>query len=146
MKLYLLFATVVLVGLKLSPVYAQEEEEDRFDMIVPPKVIFTAEEDLRKFDLNDKISVSEVITQTGHVRQMRLKKGAKTLNHNHPEEETVVIINGRLKAVTIDGEHILEAGDAITMQSYAEHHLEALEDTYMVGVFGYGRVFFRPDM
>lgn len=143
MKVYALFATVVLAGLNLSPVYGQEE--NRMSQVVPPRIALTRAEDARTFNLNDDVSVREVITQSGLVRQLQFRQGGRTFHHNHPEEEMLVVISGRLLAVTADGEHILEAGDVIDLEHFAEHHFEAIEDTFAVQSFSYGRIVIKPD-
>ena len=140
MKSYLLIATPVLAGLVLSPVYGQE---DRFDQIIPPRIVLTKAEDTYKYELNEKISVQDVVTQTGHVTQTRFEQGAQTLHHNHPEEETIVVISGSLKVVLADTEYIIGANDVLNIEPYAEHHIEALEDTFVVEVFGPGRAMIR---
>ena len=65
-------------------------------------------------------------------------------HHNHPEEELIVVISGRLRAMTTDGDVIMEPGDVFVIESYAEHQIEALEDTFIVEAFGPGRVVGAP--
>ena len=69
-----------------------------------------------------------------------LDRGARSPLHNHPEEELIVLISGRLLARSSAGDVIMEPGDVFVIESFAEHQVEALEDTYMVEVFGPGRV------
>lgn len=141
MKPQLLIAAPALFGLALSPVHGQEE--NRFDLIVPPIIVLTKYEDTYQYDLNDKIGVRDVVTQTGHVTQTRFQEGAQTLHHNHPEEETIVVIEGQLKVVLADSEITIETGDVLNIEPYAEHHIEALEDTFVVEVFGPGRTMIK---
>ena len=128
------------LALTLSPVNGQE---DRFDQIVPPRIVLTKAEDTYKYEINEKISVRDVVTQTGHVTQTRFEKGGQTFHHNHPEEETIVVISGRLRVVLADTEYIIEAEDVLNIEPYAEHHIEALEDTFVVEVFGPGRAMIK---
>ena len=79
-------------------------------------------------------------TQTGILSHTYLKKGAASPFHNHPEEEIIVLISGRLLAKTSSGDVIMEPGDVFAVESFAEHQVEALEDVYMVEFFGAGRV------
>jgi quercetin dioxygenase-like cupin family protein len=144
MKLYLLIVTVILVGVDLSPVYAQEEEEvRRFDLIIPPRIVLTKAENTYKYELNENISVRDVVTQTGHVAQVQFEKGGQTLHHNHPEEETIVMISGKLKVVVAENEYTIVEGDVLNIEPYAPHHIEALEKTYAIEVFGPGRAMIR---
>ena len=76
--------------------------------------------------------------------QTLLKEGALSPHHNHPEEELIVVISGRLRAMTSDGDVVMGPGDVFVIESYAEHQVEALEDTFMVEAFGPGRVLSPP--
>lgn len=139
MRLKLAIAISALVSLGLPPVYGQE----RFDMIIPPRIVLTKAEDTYKYDINDQISVEDVVTQTGHVAQVRYEAGAKTVHHNHPEEQTIVIISGSLRVVLADKEYTIVAEDVLNIEPYAEHHIEALEDTFAVEVYGPGRTMIK---
>ena len=144
MKPIVLIITALYLGLLAHSGYGQEQ--DRIYQVIPPRVVPILKDDIYTYELKEGILVGEVITQSGVVRKMYLKKGAKTFYHNHPEEETLVVISGKLKALTADGEHILDPGDVISLESYAEHQLEGMEDdTYIVQSFSAGREIVKPD-
>ena len=70
-----------------------------------------------------------------------IEAGASTPNHNHPDEEMVLLLEGSIKAVSGDREFVLERGEMFVVPAYVEHHYEALEDSKTVEVFGPGRSF-----
>ena len=73
-----------------------------------------------------------------------IEAGASTPNHNHPDEEMVLLLEGSIKAVSGDREFVLEPGEMFVVPAYVEHHYEALEDSRTVEVFGPGRSFGGP--
>ena len=137
MKRYALIATLACVGIGSMAIYAQQ---GRMMQIVPPQATVLREGDLNAFDVNDLIRVKNVRSQTVLLSQTYLQEGAQSPHHNHPEEELIVVISGRLRAMTTDGDVIMEPGDVFVIESYAEHQIEALEDTFIVEAFGPGRV------
>ena len=141
MKRYYLIATLACVGAGSMAIDAQQ---GRMAQIVPPQATVYREGDLNIFDVNDLIQVRNVRSQTVLLSQTYLQEGAMSPHHNHPEEELIVVISGRLRAMTTDGDVIMEPGDVFVIESYAEHQIEALEDTFIVEAFGPGRVIGAP--
>ena len=137
MKRYALIATLACVGIGSMAIYAQQ---GRMAQIVPPKATVHRVGDIPVRVVNDLIQAQGVRSQTVLLSQTRLQEGAMSPHHNHPEEELLVVISGRLRAMTSDGDVIMEPGDVFVIESYAEHQVEALEDTFMVEAFGPGRV------
>ena len=130
-------ATLVIIGISSVAIHAQQ---GRMAQIVAPKSILHKASEIDAINVNDLIEAKPVRAQTVTMSQTRLQEGAMSPHHNHPEEEVIVVITGRLRAMTPDGDVILEPGDVIVVESYAEHQFEALEDTYMVEAFGPGRL------
>ncbi len=130
-------ATLVIIGISSAAIHAQQ---GRMAQIVAPKATLHKASEIDAINVNDLIQAKPVRAQTVTMSQTRLQEGARSPHHNHPEEEVIVVITGRLRAMTPDGDVILEPGDVIVVESYAEHQFEALEDTYMVEAFGPGRV------
>ena len=117
-----------------------QTQSSRFSQISPPKATVYKYADIHESRLNDSISSRSMYTQGLILSHTYLKAGAQSPFHNHPEEELIVLISGRLRARTSTGDVIMEPGDVYAIESFAEHQVEALEDTYMVEVFGPGRV------
>ena len=132
-------AATMLVVIAICSV-AIHAQQGRMAQIVPPKATVYKAAEINVLTVNDLIQAKPVQAQTVTMSQTTLQEGAMSPHHNHPEEELIVVITGRLRAMTAEGEVILEPGDVIVVESYAEHQFEALEDTYMVEAFGPGRV------
>ena len=135
-----MIGTDVAISIEVEAVVASDNPATRFDRVVPPKVVFYEYGDLTIIKPNEKIEVRTLFTQTGIVSQTRIMKDGLSPHHNHPEEETIVLISGRIKVVTADGERILEPGDVANIEPYAEHHFEGIENSFIIEVFGPGRV------
>lgn len=112
--------------------------------IVQPVVKIVRATQLPTIQVNELVAASPVQSASVTVSQTRLQKGGKSPHHNHPEEELIVIVSGQLKVMAADAEYVVGPGDVIVMESYAEHQLEALEDTFMVEAFGPGRLIGAP--
>lgn len=121
-------------------------QQERMRQIVAPVVKIARASQLPTIQVNELVAAQPVQSATITVSQTRLKKGGLSLHHNHPEEELITIISGRLLVTSASGEEIAEPGDVIIMESYAEHLLEALEDTFMVESFGPGRLIGAPPL
>ena len=141
MKRYFLIATLACVGIGSMAINAQQ---GRMAQIVPPQATVHKEGDIPLNSVNELIEARSIRSQTVILSQTYLKEGAMSPHHNHPEEELIVVISGRLRAMTPDGDVIMEPGDVYVIESYAEHQVVALEDTFMVEAFGPGRVVGAP--
>ena len=129
--------TLVIIGISSVAIYAQQ---GRMAQIVAPKATLHKASEIDEINVNDLIQQSLYGRRPLRCLRRDCKRARCRPHHNHPEEEVIVVITGRLRAMTPDGDAILEPGDVIVVESYAEHQFEALEDTYMVEAFGPGRV------
>lgn len=118
--------------------------DDRLEKVVAPTGVVLRAKDMIVFNVNELVTSSPVITQSGMLALTRMQKGGFSPHHNHPEEETITLIYGKIIAHTADGEILVEPGDVIDIEPYAEHQMEALEDSYFVEAFGPGRVVIKP--
>lgn len=60
-------------------------------------------------------------------------------DHSHPQEQVVVLMEGRLK-VSMDGEeHIVEAGNAVQIPGGLQHRIETLAQSKIVSVYSPAR-------
>ena len=76
---------------------------------------------------------------TVRVARIEVATGFSTPDHNHPDEEIILLLEGRIKAVSGDQEIIVEPGGLLIFPAYVQHHYEALESSVTVEVFGPGR-------
>lgn len=137
MKKYFATGTVIVAGLVSLTVHAQQS---RLGQVIPPKATVHKNADIPVANVNELLSIQLVRSEQVILGQERLKAGSISPQHNHPEEELVVVISGRLRVMTSDGDVVMEPGDVYVAEAYAEHQVEALEDSFTVVVFGPGKV------
>ncbi len=70
-----------------------------------------------------------------------IEAGYATTRHNHPDEEIVLLLEGRIRAYSGDEEFDLEPGELFLAPAYVDHYYEALEDSVTIEFFGPGRTF-----
>ena len=77
------------------------------------------------------------------IRMLRseVAAGASTPNHNHPDEEIVYLLEGRVRVISGEQEAVLEPGELVVFPAYVEHHYEAMENSVTIEIFGPGRTF-----
>ncbi len=137
MKKYFAIATVIAAGIVSLTVHAQQS---RLGQVISPKATVHKNADIPIANVNELLSIQLVRSEQVILGQERLKAGSISPQHNHPEEELVVVISGRLRVMTSDGDVVMEPGDVYVAEAYAEHQVEALEDSFTVVVFGPGKV------
>ena len=80
------------------------------------------------------------------IRMLRAEvaAGTSTTHHNHPDEEIVFVLDGRIKVFSGGNEVELGAGELVVFPAYVDHHYEAVVDSVTIEVFGPGRTFGPP--
>lgn len=120
--------------------------DTRLEEVVPPRAIIHSSSNIMTMQVNDLVSAKATIGQAGLMSQTSMKTGGFSPHHNHADEETITMISGRVKVLSPDGDFIIEPGDVINIEPYAEHQLEALEDSFFIEVFGPGRTLIGPKL
>lgn len=70
------------------------------------------------------------------VGRLRFAKGEGAVEHAHPQEQMMVVIKGRLRAV-LDGQSSdLGPGEGFHAQPNSKHQVTALEDTEVISCKG----------
>ncbi len=69
--------------------------------------------------------------------QMRaeLEAGSRMPEHQHPQEQIVHIIKGRLRLLVADGPHELATGESFYLGSNVPHGVETIENTTVLDTF-----------
>jgi quercetin dioxygenase-like cupin family protein len=62
-------------------------------------------------------------------------KGALAAQHNHPHEQIVVMVEGKLRLTVGDTEKILGRDDIVVIPPNTPHEALALEDTVVIDIF-----------
>ena len=71
--------------------------------------------------------------------QIYLKRGAIVPQHAHDSEQMTYVLQGSLKVV-VDGEEVtLREGEVLHVRPGVSHQVEALDDTFVLGIFSPAR-------
>jgi quercetin dioxygenase-like cupin family protein len=65
----------------------------------------------------------------------RLDAGSKMPQHQHPQEQIVHILEGRMKLIVNGTPHELIAGDSFYLASNVAHGVETIENTRVLDTF-----------
>ena len=76
-----------------------------------------------------------VHTETMTVARIHLRAGAVVPRHAHRHEQVANVLEGSLRFVVGDEEHVVSAGESMIVPSGAPHEVEALEDSLVLDVF-----------
>lgn len=79
----------------------------------------------------------QTVTSGKRMYQMMalLDAGSKMPEHQHPQEQIVHILEGRMKLIVNGTPHELTAGDSFYLASNVPHGVETLEDTRVLDTF-----------
>lgn len=112
------------------------EEKERIDAVVYKR------DDMPVEKFGEGIDRRYVAMSTIAQTWIEMKKGEFSPLHNHPDEQTVVLISGSLRARSgKKGEEIytdMEPGDILAVPGEVIHQVEALEDSVFCEAFGPG--------
>jgi quercetin dioxygenase-like cupin family protein len=67
--------------------------------------------------------------------QIYLKRGAIVPRHAHESEQMTYVLQGSLKLLVAGDEVTLREGEVLHIPSNVVHQVEALDDTFVLGVF-----------
>ena len=65
----------------------------------------------------------------------RLVAGSKMPEHQHPQEQIVYILSGRMKLIVDGTPHELTTGDSFYLASKVSHGVETIEETEVLDTF-----------
>ena len=71
--------------------------------------------------------------------QIYLKRGAIVPQHAHPSEQMTYVLQGALKLLVAGEEVTIREGEVLHIPSGVSHQVEALDDTFVLGVFSPAR-------
>jgi quercetin dioxygenase-like cupin family protein len=64
-----------------------------------------------------------------------LEAGSKMPAHQHPQEQIVHVVSGRMKLIVEGTPHELKAGDSFYLASNVPHGVETIDETRVVDTF-----------
>jgi quercetin dioxygenase-like cupin family protein len=94
--------------------------------------------DMEVRNQSDGRSQRRVDAATVSLIRVEWPEGTVTTPHNHANELVMMLVEGRLRAISEGKEIILEAGDVVVFPAWAEHSYVALEDSITIEAAGPG--------
>jgi quercetin dioxygenase-like cupin family protein len=73
--------------------------------------------------------------QTMYQMQAQLAAGSKMPAHQHPQEQIVHILSGRMKLIVEGTPHELKTGDSFYLAANIPHGVETMEETRVLDTF-----------
>lgn len=85
--------------------------------------------------VTEMVSRKFVTGERETMAQIYLKRGAIVPRHTHVSEQMTYVLQGALKLRIGDEEVTLREGEVLHIPSSVPHQVEALDDTFVLGVF-----------
>jgi quercetin dioxygenase-like cupin family protein len=92
-------------------------------------------EDMPVERLNSLLDRQFVTGERSMLARLVLRTGCVVPMHSHENEQITYILDGALKFVIEDKEHVVRAGEVLVIPSHTPHSAEALEDTIDLDIF-----------
>lgn len=100
----------------------------------PPYRLFRWDE-IALEKVTEMVSRKFVSWERETMAQIYLKRGAVVPQHSHLSEQMTYVLQGALKLL-VDGEEVtLREGEVLHIRPGVPHQVEALDDTFVLGVF-----------
>jgi quercetin dioxygenase-like cupin family protein len=85
--------------------------------------------------ITEMVSRKFVSGERETMAQIYLKRGAIVPQHTHQSEQMTYVLQGALKLLVAGEELTLREGEVLHIPSGVPHQVEALDDTFVLGVF-----------
>jgi len=85
--------------------------------------------------VTEMVSRKFVTGERETMAQIYLKRGAIVPRHAHLSEQMTYVLQGALKLLVGDEEVTLREGEVLHIASSVPHQVEALDDTFVLGLF-----------
>lgn len=82
--------------------------------------------------------------QKTNLCEFKLEKGFNLPAHNHPYEQTGILLSGKLNFRISDQWHLAEPGDSWSIPENVEHEVEVIEDSVAIEIFSPVRPDYLP--
>jgi quercetin dioxygenase-like cupin family protein len=86
-------------------------------------------------ELNPSIERQLVHADSMTIARIHLRAGALVPRHAHHHEQVANVLEGRLRFVVGEEEHVVSAGESMIVPSGVPHEVEALTDSLVLDVF-----------
>ena len=96
-------------------------------------------EQLESERMNPDLSRKVIHGQNVTIARIELRKGGVVAEHHHINEQVSMVQSGAIKFVSNGREHIVHAGECLTIPPNVPHRVEVLEDSVVVDIFSPAR-------
>ena len=110
--------------------------------IVEPVARVINFDDVDPINVSEKASIRIIAAKTVGMTRINMKQGGRGPHHNHPDEGMIMLLEGQLRATSLDKTWTMKPGDVFVIPSWVPHQLEALVDSVYFEAFGPGSMFF----
>jgi quercetin dioxygenase-like cupin family protein len=86
-------------------------------------------------ELSPSIGRQLIHTETMTIARIHLRAGAVVPRHAHPHEQVANVLEGSLRFILGEEEHVISAGESLIVPSGVPHQVEALADSLVLDVF-----------
>ena len=94
---------------------------------------------LESEQMNPHLSRKCIHGQNVTIARIELRKGGVVAEHSHVNEQVSMVQSGAIKFVSNGREHIVRAGECLTIPPNVPHRVDVLEDSVVVDVFSPAR-------
>lgn len=91
--------------------------------------------DLPIEQVSDNIARKMIVGEKEMLVRWEFRKGGLAGRHDHPHEQIVMMVSGRLRLAVGNEERVLVPGDLVIIPPHTPHEAEALEDTIVIDIF-----------
>ena len=89
--------------------------------------------------LNPHLNRRVIHGQNVTIARLELRKGGVVPEHSHINEQVSMVQTGAIKFVSNGREHIVRAGECLTIPPNVPHRVDVLEDSLVVDIFSPAR-------
>jgi quercetin dioxygenase-like cupin family protein len=89
--------------------------------------------------MNPHLGRKVIHGQNVTIARLELRKGGVVPEHSHINEQVSMVQTGALKFVSNGREHIVRAGECLTIPPNVPHRVDVLEDSLVVDIFSPAR-------
>jgi len=106
--------------------------------VTPPRARLLHRDEMTPANPFPGVYSTRIYTDTVWITIVTMAAGARSAQHNHPDEQTMLFRTGQVKAFVGGETFNVGPGDILIIPSYIPHHFEALQDAAWTEVHGPG--------
>jgi quercetin dioxygenase-like cupin family protein len=85
--------------------------------------------------ITESIERQMIVGRNEMLVRWRFRKGAFAARHQHPHEQIVMMVQGKLRLIVGDAETIMGEKDIVVVPPNTPHEAHAIEETVVIDIF-----------